>query len=206
LIVFGAVEPAELCRAVNIDLNIAAMHEAGHAVMKWRLSVEMNGDLDQVGFHLIAVRTADEISAGQYVGRQGTSHHCDGIIEMPCFDTGHGSLGNDLPDGFQFAANARRRRMEMDITVILAGPATEAQFRGCSFDSLVAPGGEGSRDWYDARKIAHLMNMTDRTVEDILARQLDHVREYVRRPAVWATIVALAKALEGHEQRWMRRR
>jgi hypothetical protein len=185
----------------NVDLNIAAMHEAGHAVVKWRLTAEMNGDPNQVGFHLIAVRTADEILAGQYIDRQGKSHHCDGITEMPRFDTGHGSVGNNLLEGFEFAAEARRRRMKMDIMVILAGPATEAQFRGCSFDSLVAPGCEGSRDWYDASQIAANMNMTDHTIDDILAGLLDRVREYLLRPAVWAAIVAVAKALERSQPR-----
>ncbi len=128
-------------------LEISAIHEAAHGVIKWRLACDVYGAVNDAAFDVITLRTEAEFAIAPYIDAQGRAHHCSGVSEMSCFYTATGPLDDAVPD---FAATPARRKMGHDIMVMLAGPLAEARARGCAVEPLFEPRQAGFQDWQRA--------------------------------------------------------
>lgn len=180
---------------LTIDhLELSAIHEAAHAVVKWRLVSDFDYHVADggAGFHHIVIRSEAETASKPYIDAQGTAHHCSGIFEAPSFHTGVGSLRDRDPD---FAVDAARRRMRHDVMVTFAGPLAEARVLGCPVESLFEHSKGGSADWQLIEQTVRRMNLPADQHDSLLATLRAKTEAYLDDPQVWQTIIALAKAL-----------
>lgn len=173
-------------------LEISAIHEAAHGVVKWRLACDLYGAISDAGFDLIVLRTADELAAGPYIDAQGRAHHCSGISEMSCFYSAVGPLDDAVPD---FAAISARRKMGHDIMVMLAGPLAEARVCGCAVELLFERPHAGYQDWQRALQTIMRLNLKAEEHAALIADLRAQTEAYLSDPAIWRTIGALAQAL-----------
>jgi hypothetical protein len=177
------------------DLRHTAIHEAAHAVAKWRLTVQSTGDETDAGFHHLTLRPLAAVAEEPYVDAEGKHHNCHGITEMRRFDPGSGPVPNDVSPDYKFATDARRERIRLDIQVVLAGGIAEAKYRDLPFDDLIRDGGTASGDWQEAIRLADWLNQTGCSHEELLAPLRRKASDLVCRPEVWSAIVALAQAV-----------
>jgi hypothetical protein len=185
--------------SIDDTAEISAIHEAAHAVVKWRLASDLYSAADDdAGFDLIAIRTDAETTSGPYIDTHGRAHHCSGISEMVCFYTAVGALDDAVPD---FTAASARRKMEHDIMVMLAGALAEARFRGCAMEPLFERPEAGFQDWQRAIQTVLRMNLKAEDHAPLIATLRARTEAYLADPAVWRTITCLAKALLDQPQR-----
>jgi hypothetical protein len=182
----------------NETLEISAIHEAAHCVLKWHLACDHYGAVDEAGFDLIAIRTETETAVGPYIDRHGRAHSCSGISEMTCFFTGIGALDDAVPD---FAAASARRKMGHDIVVMLGGPLAEARVRGCAVEPLFERPQAGFEDWQLVLQTIIRMNLAPEEQAPMIATLRSQAEAYLDNPVVWRTITALAKVVLARKNR-----
>lgn len=162
-------------------LELSAIHEAAHAVVKWRLVSDFDYRVEDggAGFHRIVVRSEVETASKPYIDAQGRAHHCSGIFEAPSFHTGLGALCESDPD---FAIDAARRRMRHDIMVTFAGPLAEARVRGCPVEALFEHPKAGSTDRQLIEQTVRRMNLPADQHDSLLATLRAKTEGLSRRP------------------------
>jgi hypothetical protein len=175
------------------QLEIVAIHEAGHATVCCCLSPGNVVCPPKAHFDLIAIRNPEEVSAGPAIAG-GRSFRGSGFIQIPRFYSDYPRV-IDMPPEFEFVAKRCREHAMMDIIVALAGPMAEARFRSCTFDSLVESGQGGRGDWECALKIANCIDPSPGRAEQLCIGLKENAREVLNHPCVWATVEALAKTL-----------
>jgi len=173
-------------------LEISAIHEAAHAVVKWRLGCECYGVVGDAGFDHIAIRTEAEMTAGLHRDTQGQARNCSGIFESNPFRKGVGPFSPGDPD---WVVARERERMNHDIMVMLAGPIAEARVRSCAVETLFERPEGGFQDHQDATRTVEQMNLPAAEFQPRLADLQRRAMAYVEDPHIWSVIEALARAL-----------
>lgn len=177
---------------VTDTIEISALHEAAHCVLKWRLGCDFYDETENSGFRLIAIRSETEIASGPYVDSRGRRHECSGISEMPCFYAGVDSLDDTVPD---FVVTKARRKLRHDIMVMLAGPLAEARARHCAVEPLFERPQAGFQDWQRVLQTICRMNLPSEQHSTVVSELRAQTEEYLSDPKVWHTIVVLAQAV-----------
>ena len=143
------------------------------------------------------LRTPKEIVAGPYIDDRGREHDCAGMVEGPDRYSALGVHVNDVKiTGEQSAGETVRlwrTNMEADVIELLAGPYAEARYRKICTFTVFLSGGEG--DLERAQKEVADFGRDDAERRAIIEPLHDRAARLVRRPPIWAAILALADAL-----------